>query len=228
MRRPKTGALGSMALASLPACCSAGAGRAGRLSPRANSCATPPGNSVESDGLFPEHTREWQALRARGHSPSPRPRHLPDRGVLTSIKFPGKARRIVVLTPIPSVGRDPNGSTPLQRHADISGQPPGIIDDFDPELVAAGTEVLRPKLIDLLWHAGQRAFPARLLLDDGAALIRAQLVRKTVHLYLGPAVGHRALDDLDRAPNALFIGNSRWLREVIEQCLFLGLGRRPL
>src|SRR5246500_760867 len=126
------------------------------------------------------------------------------------------------------LGRDPKGSTPLQRHADISGQPSGIIDDFDSQLVSARTEILRPKLIDLLWHARQRVFPARLLLNDGAALVRAQLVRKAVHLYLGAAVGHRTLDDLDRAPNALFIGNSRWLREVIEQCLLLGLRRRPL
>src|ERR1700756_4495750 len=115
------------------------------------------------------------------------------------------------------LGRDPKGSTPLQRHADISGQPSGIIDDFDSQLVSARAEVLRPKLVDLLWHAGQSVFPTRLLLNDGAALVRAQLVRKAVHLHLGAAVAHRALDDLDRAPDGLFIGKSRPLRKLIEQ-----------
>jgi hypothetical protein len=47
-------------------------------------------------------------------------------------------------------------------------------------------------------------------------------------LYLGAAVAHRALDDLDRAPNGLFIGKSRWFPELIEQCILLGLPRRPL
>src|SRR2546430_12386632 len=71
-----------------------------------------------------------------------------------------------VLAAIPSLGRELNGSTPLQRHADISGQPSGIIDDFDSQLVSARTEILRPKLIDLLWHAGQSVFPTRLLLNE--------------------------------------------------------------
>src|SRR6516162_9413234 len=132
-------------------------------------------------------------------------RHIRDRCVLTSIKFPARPAASSVLTAIPAVGRDLNGSAPLQRHADVSGQPSGIIDDFDPELVSARTEVLRPELIDLLWHAGQRVFPARLLLNDGAALVRAQLVRKAVHLYLGLAVGYRALDELHATSNGLFI-----------------------
>src|SRR5262249_13820755 len=113
-------------------------------------------------------------------------------------------------------------SAPLERHRDVAWHPAGEIDNFDPQLVSAGAEILRPKLIDLLGHAGQRVFPARLLLIDGAPLVRAQLVREPVHLHLGLAVGHRALDDLDRAPNALFIGYSRWLHEMIEQSLFLG------
>src|SRR5262245_19528152 len=152
--------------------------------------------------------------------------HVRDRCVLTSVNFSARPAVSSVPTAIPALDRDLNGSTPLQRHADVSGQSSGILDDFDPELVSARTEILRPKLIDFLRHAGQRVFPTRLLLNDGAALVRAQLVRKAVHLYLGAAVSHRALDDLDRAPNALFIGNSRWLREVFEQCLFLSLGRR--
>src|SRR5262249_61449510 len=99
-------------------------------------------------------------------------------------QVPGKARRIVSSTAIPYPGRDLTGSTPLQRHADIAGQASGIFDDFDPELVSARTEVLRPEVVDLLWHPGQRVFPARLLLNDGSALIRAPLVQKAVHLEL--------------------------------------------
>src|SRR6516162_8712844 len=132
--------------------------------------------------------------------------HIRDRCVSTSVKFSARpAAASSVLTAIPSLGRDLNGSTPLQRHADISRQPAGILDDFDSELVSAWTEVLCPEHIDFLWHAGQRVFPTRLLLDDGAALVRAQLVRKAVDLHLNLAVAHRPLDDLDRAPNALFI-----------------------
>src|SRR5215813_3409108 len=221
MRRPKMGALGSMTLALLPACSLAGAGRAPRLSfVRARG------------GSTPRHVRRssFQGARVNGRRLTPRAiHHVRDRCVLTSVKFAARpAAASSSLPPCPSLGRDLNGSTPLQRHADISRQPAGILDDFDPELVSARTEVLCPEHIDFLWHAGQRVFPACLLLNDGAALVRAQLVRKAVHLYLGAAVGHRALDDLDRAPNGLFIGNSRWFRKVIEQCLFLGLRRRPL
>src|SRR5262249_41321595 len=155
-------------------------------------------------------------------------RHIRGRCVLTSVKFPARRAASSVLTLLPSPSRHLNGSSPLQRHADISGQPSGIIDDFDSQLVSARTEVLRPQLIDLLWQAGQRVFPTRLLLNDGAALVGAQLVRKAVHLYLGTAVAHRALDDLDRAPNGLLIGNSRWFRKLIAQCLHLGVRRCPL
>src|SRR5262249_28410087 len=199
----------------LPACSSAGAAQraiAARCLVR-DSARNPPSSPT---AFFPGRTRE-----RHGASRPKAIHHLRDRCVLTSVKFPARCAASSVLIVIPSLSRHLDGSAPLQRHADISGQPSRILDDFDPELVSARTEVLRPQLIDLLWHAGQRVFPARLLLNDGAALVRAQLVRKTVHLYLGAAVGHRALDDLDRAPNALFIGNSRWLREVIEQCLFL-------
>src|SRR5262249_158702 len=149
--------------------------------------------------------------------------HIRDRCVLTSVKFSARPAVSSVPTAIPALGRDLNGSAPLQRHADVSGQPSGIIDDFDPELVSARPELLRPELIDPLWYAGDGFFPTRLLLNDGAALVCAQLVRKAVHLYLGAAVAHRTFDDLDRAPNALFIGNSRWFRKLIDQCLHLGV-----
>src|SRR6516162_589011 len=223
MRRSKTDQLGLTALSApclfLSRCAKGTTAVTARWLVR-DSVRNPPSSPT---AFFPGRNREWHgASRAKAIH------HLRDCSVLTSVKFPARSAAASVLTAIPEPGRDPTGSAPLQRHADISGQASWILDDFDPELVSARTEVLRPELIDLLWHAGQRVSPARLLLNDGAALVRAQLVRKAVHLYLGAAVGHRALDDLDRAPNALFIGNSRWLREVIEQCLFLGLGRRPL
>src|SRR5215813_12378228 len=190
--------------------------------PVARSCARWQHTPSRPTVFVLRRTHEWQAFGAASHSPHPRSLRLDLCQVL------GKARRIVCPTAIPALSRDLNGSAPLQRHADVSGQPSWIIDDFDPELVSARTEVLRPELIDLLWHAGQRVFPTRLLLNDGAALVRAQLVRKAVHLYLGAAVAHRTFDDLDRAPNGLLIGNSRWFRKLIDQCLHLGVRRCPL
>src|SRR5215510_4209808 len=191
--------------------------------PVARSCARRQHTPSRPTVFFLRRTHEWQAFGAASHSPRPRSLRLDLCQVL------GKARhRIARPYRHTFPGPRPKWSTPFQRHADISGQSSGVLDDFDSQLVSARTEVLCPEHIDFLWHAGQRAFPASLLLNDGAALVRAQLVRKAVHLYLGAAVGHRALDDLDRTPNGLFIGNSRWLREVIEQCLLLGLRRRLL
>src|SRR5262245_65283647 len=96
-------------------------------------------------------------------------------------------------------------STPLQCHRHVSRHAAGKIDDLDPELVSALTEVLRPELIDFLGYAGQRSLPARLLLIDGATLVGAQLVRKAVDLHLGQPVAHRPLDDPDGAPNCLLV-----------------------
>src|ERR1700755_2642682 len=45
-------------------------------------------------------------------------------------------------------------SAPLERHGDVTRHTAGKIDDFHLELVSTGTEVLRPKLIDLLRHSG--------------------------------------------------------------------------
>src|SRR6516162_4681402 len=99
-------------------------------------------------------------------------------------QIPGKARHIVCRYRHTFPVSPPEWFSPPQGHADISRQPSGIIDDFDSQLVSARTEVLCPEHIDFLWHAGQRVFPARLLLNDGAALVRAQLVRKAVDLHL--------------------------------------------
>src|SRR6266540_1493563 len=139
--------------------------------------------------------------------------HMPDGPVLILVKF----RAVRPATAIPPRGGVRSGLTPLQCHCDVSRPPAGKVYDFDLELVSAGTEVLRPKLIDLLWHAGERVFPARLLLIDGAPLIRAQLIGEAMDLDLGLPVAHRALDDLDGALNGLFVGKARWLLEPVEQ-----------
>src|SRR5262245_57829483 len=114
-------------------------------------------------------------------------------------------------------------SAPLQRHGDVARHAAGKIDDLDPQLVSTLAEVFRPELIDLLRHASQRVFPARLLLVDGAPLVRAQLVREAVHLHLGPAVADGALDDLDRALNCFLVREARWFRQLGEQRLLLVL-----
>ena len=44
-----------------------------------------------------------------------------------------------------------------------------------------------------------------------------------MHLYLGFAVAHRALDDLDGALNGFFVRKARWFLKPIEQRLLLGL-----
>src|SRR5262249_9133099 len=132
--------------------------------------------------------------------------------VLICIKDPAVRPSIA----IPPRGGVRSGLAPLQCHPDVTWYSAGKIDDFDPKLVSASAEVLRPKLIDLLRHSGERIFPAGLLLIDGAPLVRAQLVEKTVHLYLGLAVGCRALDDLDGALNCFFVRNAGWFSEAVK------------
>src|SRR5262249_41997885 len=96
--------------------------------------------------------------------------HSRDRLILICIKCP--ATRPSSAMP-PRIGVR-SGLTPLQCHRDVTRHAAGKIDDFDPKLVSAGVEVLRPKLIDLLPHAGLRVFPALLLLLVGAALFRSR------------------------------------------------------
>src|SRR3954454_10860332 len=120
------------------------------------------------------------------------------------------------------------GSAPLQGHAHVARHAAGKVEDLDPQLVAALTEILRPQLMDFLRNAGQRGLPARLLLVDGAPVIGAQLVRKAADLHLGPTIADRPFDDLDRAPNPLLVGHAGRLREVIEQCLLFRFRLRVL
>src|SRR5262249_22446011 len=135
-------------IGSAPACCSAGARRALGLScalVRARRHQNPPQVRQPS---FPGRMRERHGASCEAIH------HIRDRRVLTSVKFPARPAASSLLTALPYLSPDLNGSVPLQRHADISGQPPGIFDDFDSELVSARTEVLRPEHIDFLWHAG--------------------------------------------------------------------------
>src|ERR1700748_3547910 len=120
-------------------------------------------------------------------------------------------------------------SAPLERHGDVTRHTAGKIDDLDPELVSAGMKILCPELIDFFWYPGERGLPARLLLIDGATLIRAQVIGKAVHLHLGLAVLHCAFDDLDGATNGLLVGNARRLPEAVDQRVLLGiaLGKLP-
>src|SRR5262249_46939692 len=79
-------------------------------------------------------------------------------------------------------------SSPAQRHAHITGHAPREIDDLYLQLVTARAKVFLPQLIDFLRHAGKRLFPAWLLLVDGAAFVRAQLIGKAMHLNFREAI----------------------------------------
>src|SRR6266511_254522 len=133
--------------------------------------------------------------------------HMPDGPVLILVKF----RAVRPATAIPPRGGVRSGLTPLQCHCDVSRHPAGKVYDFDLELVSAGTEVLRPKLIDLLWHAGERVFPARLLLIDGAPLIRAQLIGEAMDLALGLPAPPLPLAHPHRPLTGVFVRNAPWL-----------------
>src|SRR5262249_37567481 len=143
--------------------------------PLARSCARRPHTPSGPTVFFLRRTREWQAFGAASHSPRPRSLRLDLCRVLGN-----PHRRLVPpyrqTFPVPR----PKRSIQVERHADLSRQPSGILDEFDSQLVSARAKIFRPELTDFLRHAGQRVFPARLLLNDGAALVRAQLVRKAV------------------------------------------------
>src|SRR5262249_44480542 len=134
-------------IGSAPACCSAAARRALRLScalVRARRRQSPPQVRQPS---FPGRMRERHGASCEAIHPTGRTASCP---LSRSRQGPAASS---FLTAVPSLSRYLNGSAPLQRHADISRQPSGIIDDFDSQLVSARTEILRPELIDLLWHA---------------------------------------------------------------------------
>jgi hypothetical protein len=77
---------------------------------------------------------------------------------------------------------------PTQGHADVTRHAVGKLNDLYLQLVAARPKVLLPQLIDFLRRAGKCFFPAGLLLIDGAALFRAQLVGKAKDLDLNCSI----------------------------------------
>src|SRR4029453_13222493 len=76
-------------------------------------------------------------------------------------------------------------SMPAQGHADVTRQTVREIHDLYFQLVAPWPKMLLPEFIHFLRLAGECLFPAYLLLIDGAALVRAQLVGKAKDLALG-------------------------------------------
>ena len=86
--------------------------------------------------------------------------------------------------------------------------------------------MLVPELIDLLRLAGERRFPARLHLVDGAPAVGAQLVGEANNLHLGETVLRGALDDRGSATDTLLVGDPRRLRQLIDQSLHFGVRRR--
>src|SRR5262249_53179652 len=111
-------------IGSAPACCSAAARRALRLScalVRARRRRCPP----------QAHTLPSRGGRADAAEPRSNPPPHPDlRRAPPLNDAPPRPAQLSLLPAVPSLSRYLNGSAPLQRHADISRQPSGIIDDF--------------------------------------------------------------------------------------------------
>src|SRR6266436_2797771 len=82
-----------------------------------------------------------------------------------------------------------NGDGDVARHASR------VIDDLVADAIAPGFQVVGPELKYFLWNSGQRVFPARLLLIDGAALVGTQRVGEPIYLHFRQSVSHCALDD---------------------------------
>src|SRR6516165_4183940 len=118
------------------------------------------------------------------------------------------------------------GSAPAHGHGNVTRQPAGEVDNLYSQLVAALPKILVPELIDFLRRAGERFFPARLLLIDRAAFVRAQLVGKANDLNLGHPILDRPVDDLQPAPDRFLVGSARCFTQLIDEGLFLGLCRR--
>src|SRR5262245_38748174 len=115
-------------------------------------------------------------------------------------------------------------SSPVQGDRDVTWQTVRKIDDLYFQLVATWPKVFVPQLINFLRRAGKCFFPARLLLIDGAALVRTQLVGKAKDLDLDCLIFHRSFDDRYPLPNCLLLGDARRLAELIDKRLLLGLG----
>src|SRR5215475_11012241 len=101
-------------------------------------------------------------------------------------------------------------SAPLECHTDVSGHATRKIDDLVSELVPPRTQMLLPKFVDFLRHAGQRIFPAGFLLIDGTPVVRAERVWKAIDLNLSEAVLHRTLNNIRGLFYYFFVRFARW------------------
>src|SRR3974390_181503 len=115
------------------------------------------------------------------------------------------------------------GSAPAHGHGNVTRQTAGKVHDLYSQLVAALPKILVPELIDFLRRAGECAFPARLLLIDRAAFVRAQLVGKANDLNLGQPILDHPMDDLRPAPNRFLVGSARWFAQLLDEGLLRGL-----
>ena len=71
---------------------------------------------------------------------------------------------------------------PGDHDADVTRNTSGKIDDLIADAVAARFQVVGPELKDFLRYSREGLFPARLLLIDGAAVVGAQRVGKSINL----------------------------------------------
>src|SRR5215469_9029208 len=108
------------------------------------------------------------------------------------------------------------GSAPAHGHANVTRQTAGKVDDLYSQLVAARPKILVPELIDFLRHASECVLPARLVLIDRAAFVRAQLVGKANDLNLGQPILDRPVDDLQPAPDRFLVGSARCFTQLID------------
>src|SRR6516164_7271499 len=115
------------------------------------------------------------------------------------------------------------GSAPAHGHGNVTRQTAGKVHDLYSQLVAARPKILVPELIDFLRRADERVFPARLLLIDRAAFVRAQLVGKANDLNFSQPILDGPMDDLQPAPDRFLVGSAWWFSQLVDERLFLGL-----
>src|SRR5215472_1765524 len=115
------------------------------------------------------------------------------------------------------------GSAPAHGHANVTRQTAGKVHYLHSQLVTVRPKILVPELIDFLRLAGERVFPARLLLINRAAFVRAQLVGKANDLNLSQAILDGPVDDLQPAPDRFLVGSAGWFSQLFDERLFLGL-----
>src|ERR1700733_13217754 len=114
---------------------------------------------------------------------------------------------------------------PRDDDADIAGYAAGKIDDLVFDAIAAGLQVVGPELKNLEWNAGERLFPAWLLLIDGAATVCAQGIREAVDLNLLQAIADCPLDDARGQLDLFILREARRFAQLLDQCAFFRVRR---